>query len=104
MKRKIVLRPAAGRDLDREADYIAQHQDLDSALRFYRAAEETFRLIATQPKMGRRRDFGNPQLKGVRGCLMKEFDRHLVFYRPVEGGIEVLRIIHGARDIESLFR
>ncbi|MBI4480458.1 MAG: type II toxin-antitoxin system RelE/ParE family toxin [Acidobacteria bacterium] len=104
MKRQIVLRPAAGCDLDREADYIAQHQDLDTALRFYQAAEETFRLIATQPQMGRRRDFGNPQLKGVRVCLMKEFDRHLVFYRPRKGGIEVLRIIHGARDIENLLR
>lgn len=104
MKRKVVIRPAAGRDLDRAADYIAQHQDLDTALRFYQAAEETFRLIATQPEMGRRRDFGNPQLKGVRICLMKEFDRHLVFYRPLKGGIEVLRIIHGARDIENLLR
>jgi len=104
VKRKIVIQPAADRDLDRAADYIAQHQDLDTARRFFQAAEETFRLIATQPEMGRRKDFGNPQLKGVRMCLMKEFDRHLVFYRPLKGGIEVLRIIHGARDIENLFR
>ena len=104
MSRKIVIRPAADRDLDEQAEYIAQHQDLATALRFYRAAEETFLLIAAQPKMGWTRDFGNPRLKGVRMCLMKDFDRHLVFYRPLQGGIEVLRIIHGARNIENLFR
>ncbi len=38
-------------------------------------------------------------------CVMKEFGKHLAFYRPLKQGIEVLRIIHGhgARDIESLF-
>jgi len=35
---------------------------------------------------------------------MREFDRHLIFYLPLKDGIEVLRIVHGARDIEALFR
>ena len=104
MKRNIVIRPAADRDLDAQAEYITQHQDTETAIRFYRAAEETFDLLATQPKMGRTRDFENPRLKGVRVCLMKGFARHLIFYRPRKDGIEVLRVIHGARDIESLFR
>ena len=104
MKRNIVIRPAADRDLDAQAEYIARHQNTKTAIRFYRAAEETFALLATQPKMGRTRDFVNPRLKGVRVCLMKEFERHLIFYRPIKGGIEVLRVIHGARDIENLFR
>jgi hypothetical protein len=25
-----------------------------------------------------------------------------VFYRPIEGGIEILRVLHGARDIQAL--
>jgi len=104
VKGKIIVRPEAVRDLDAQAEYIAEHSELDTALRFYQAAEETFALIATQPRMGRTRDFGNPLLKGVRMCLMKEFDRHLIFYRPLKDGIEVLRIVHGARDIEDLFR
>ena len=103
MKRKIIVRPEADRDLGEQAEYIAEHSDLDTALRFYRAAEETFALIATQPGMGRARNFGNPHLKGVRMCVMKEFDRHLIFYRPLKDGIEVLRVVHGARDIEELF-
>ena len=104
MKRKIIVRPEADRDLDAQAEYIAEHSDLDTALRFYQAAEETFALIATQPSMGRARNFRSPFLKGVRMCVMKEFERHLIFYRLLKDGIEVLRVVHGARDIEELFR
>ena len=104
MKQKIIVRPEAVRDLDAQAEYIAEHSDLDTALRFYLAAEETFALIATQSRLGRTRDFENPYLKGVRMCVMKEFDKHLIFYRPLKNGIEVLRVVHGSRDIEDLFR
>lgn len=34
---------------------------------------------------------------------MKGFTSHLIFYRPINYGIEVVRVIHGARDIERLF-
>jgi toxin ParE1/3/4 len=30
------------------------------------------------------------------------FPRHLIFYRAEKKEIRILRIIHGARDIESL--
>lgn len=103
MKRTIVVRPAADRDLDEQAEYIARRHNPETALLFYSAAQETFALIATQPHMGRTRSFRNPAFAGVRMCLMKHFDKYLVLYRLLDGGIEVLRVIHGARDIESLF-
>ncbi|MCC7382255.1 MAG: type II toxin-antitoxin system RelE/ParE family toxin [Deltaproteobacteria bacterium] len=28
---------------------------------------------------------------------------YIIFYRPVKGGIEIARILHGARDIDALF-
>ena len=28
---------------------------------------------------------------------------YAIFYRPLEDGIEVIRIIHGARDLPKLF-
>ena len=34
---------------------------------------------------------------------VKGFEKYLVFYRPLKDGIVVLRVIHGARDIEDLF-
>ena len=35
--------------------------------------------------------------------VMKGFPKHLIFYRISENEIEVIRVIHGARDIENLF-
>ena len=34
---------------------------------------------------------------------MKGFTSHLIFYRPARNGVEIVRVIHGARDIEGLF-
>jgi plasmid stabilization system protein ParE len=27
----------------------------------------------------------------------------MVFYRPIENGVEIIRVLHGARDIERIF-
>ena len=35
--------------------------------------------------------------------LIADFPKHLVFYQIGQRGVEVLRIVHGARDIETLF-
>ena len=31
------------------------------------------------------------------------FPSHFMFYRPIEGGIEVIRVLQAKRDIESLY-
>jgi plasmid stabilization system protein ParE len=35
---------------------------------------------------------------------VKDFEKYLIFYRPMKDGVVVLRVIHAARDIENLFR
>jgi toxin ParE1/3/4 len=104
LTRRILVRPAADRDLDDQAEYLAAHESLETGLRFYRAAEETFRLLASQSKMGKPAECRSPLLAGMRMFPLKGFPKHLVFYRPLERGIEVIRVLHGARDIESLFQ
>jgi toxin ParE1/3/4 len=103
VKIRILLRPAADRDLADQAEYLTQRQDLRTGLRFYRAAEETFQLLARQPEMGRRTDYQNSFLAGMRMFPVKRFPNHLVFYRRVDRGIEVIRLLHSARDIASRF-
>jgi toxin ParE1/3/4 len=100
---RVLVRPAADRDLDDQAEYLTAHQNLETGLRFYRAAEETFNLLAAQPKMGKPAECRSPLLAGMRMFPLKQFPRHLVFYRPLTDGIEIVRVLHGARDIESLF-
>jgi toxin ParE1/3/4 len=31
------------------------------------------------------------------------FKNHLIFYFPIENGVKIYRIIHGARNVEDLF-
>ncbi|MGO8786162.1 MAG: type II toxin-antitoxin system RelE/ParE family toxin [Terriglobia bacterium] len=103
MKSRIILRPAADRDVVDQAEYLTRHQSLQTGLRFYRATEETFRLLASQPEMGTRAECRSSFLNGMRMFPVKRFPKHLVFYRCVENGIEVIRVLHGARNIEALF-
>ena len=55
-----------------------------------------FRL-ATQPLMGRARD---ELAEGLRSMPM---GRHVVFYVPLSDGIDIVRVLHSARDIDALF-
>jgi toxin ParE1/3/4 len=52
------------------------------------------------PAMWERHQSTNPRLGGLRVWRIEGFLNHLVFYRAVDGGIEVVRISHAARDID----
>jgi len=54
------------------------------------------------PQMGTPRQFRNSRLIGLRMWRVPGFEKHLIFYRVTEGGIEVVRVLHGARDIQRI--
>ena len=54
------------------------------------------------PGMGEQRESTNPRLDGLRVWRIDGFPNHLIFYRPIEGGIEIIRVLHGARDIDAV--
>lgn len=31
------------------------------------------------------------------------FGRYVIFYSPVEGGIDVVRVLHSSRDVDTAF-
>src|SRR4051794_9591942 len=94
--------PAADQDLDDLAAYLAQEASLDVALRFYDAAGTTFEHLARMPGMGERRETRNLRLAGLRVWRVEGFEKHLIFYRPAADGIDIVRILHGARDIDRI--
>jgi len=53
--------------------------------------------------MGASRTYNDPALVGVRMWPVAGFPNHLIFYRPFGSGIEVIRVLHAKRGIESLF-
>ena len=103
MKRqRLLIREAAKRDLDTHAAFIGEDSP-QSALRFLEAAEESLKQLAEMPAMGTRYDPLDPRLAGLRRFRVRGFENYLIFYLPIEGGIEVVRVLHAARDIERIF-
>ncbi|MDZ8109051.1 MAG: type II toxin-antitoxin system RelE/ParE family toxin [Nostoc sp. DedQUE12a] len=88
--------PLAVSDLDNIYEYIASN-DLSILGRLLNRFTELFRKLAAMPGIGRNR----PEL----GEGIKSFPsgNYVIFYRTVEGGIEIMRVLHGARDIEKIF-
>jgi len=75
---------------------------ISSAHRFLREADATFQGLAESPGIGVRYEPDDPLFEGIRISPVSRFKKYLIFYRPIEGGIEVLRVLHGARDIHGL--
>jgi len=102
MAKKINKRPIALRDLVESGAFIGR-DNLATELRFYAGAEETFKQLAQTPGLGRERsDLTDERLRNLRSFSIRGFDNWLVFYRPIPDGIEVIRILHGARDLKVI--
>jgi toxin ParE1/3/4 len=102
MARRVIRRPAANRDLIDCFAYIGRDSE-ESAMRFLRAAENAFRELAGMPRMGIETSFSDSEDSNLRRWRIRGFENFLIFYRPMEDGIEVIRVLHGAREIERLF-
>src|SRR5207248_9944802 len=97
MMARLLVRPLAEDDIDKIAARIAK-DNLSAALRFYERVEETLNLLNVWPHCGAIRTSKNPALEGLRSYPIPGFRSYLLFYLPVKKGIEVVRVIHVARD------
>ncbi|MBV6622471.1 MAG: type II toxin-antitoxin system RelE/ParE family toxin [Rivularia sp. (in: Bacteria)] len=97
----VYKRPQVIRDLIDLATYIAA-DNMDVSDKFLVAAEETFKQLAQTPKMGRIREFDNPNLVDVRQQSIKGFRNYLIFYRTRDTDVEILRVLHGRRDVDTI--
>jgi len=102
MTKSLVVAPQAESDLDGLAEYLGR-DDRRLAARFLAAADTTFLDLAATPGLGRLREFRNDRLQDLRSWRIRGFENWLVFYRVTEEAVEILRVLHGARDLEALF-
>jgi toxin ParE1/3/4 len=93
---QVTRRPRAEADILEVWDFIA-YDSLAAADRWVDLLDEQFRVLATQPMMGRARDELAPGLRSF------AFERYVIFYLPLDDGIDVVRVLHGARDIGAVF-
>lgn len=83
-------------DLDEIWLFIAQDNP-EAADRFHDQLLAKFILLSKQPSIGRSRD---ELRQNIRGFLLGNY---VIFYRDTPEHIEIVRVLHGARDIENLF-
>jgi len=91
------IRPQAEADLDDHARYIAR-DDLAAGLRLYDLAEETYEMLCDMPFMGAMYHTTDSQLFGTRYLPINDFPRYLVFYKPENKTIDIIRVLHARTD------
>lgn len=92
---RITRTPVAVRDLAAITDGIAA-DNLDAALRFYDEVDRLLSLIARYPRIG---EAAGHLGQGVRRLNLGDY---LLFYRLSGEAVDLIRVLHGARDIQSL--
>jgi toxin ParE1/3/4 len=100
--RKLVVSCPAESDLDELSEYLGR-DDPALAERFLAAARATFADLAETPGLGRSREFRAARLRGLRSWRIRSFENRLVFYRVADETVEILRVLHGARDLDAAF-
>ena len=93
---RLLKRPEAESDLDEIWLYIAQDNPAN-ADRFLDRLQERCLALADFPQMGTSRN----DLKT--GLRCHPWERYLIFYFPIEDGVDIVRVLHGARDLDAIF-
>jgi toxin ParE1/3/4 len=96
---RIVKHRNALRDVLKIFVYIGE-RNMEAAERFLRAFDADIQRFADMPNMGVIRTFARPELQNIRSWPIAGFENYLIFYRVVDQDVQILRVIHGARDIE----
>jgi toxin ParE1/3/4 len=92
------LTPKADSDIDTCFAWIAKDNPA-AALRFLDAIELTCDALSRMPGIGSPRYAEIPLVCGVRMLAIKGFENYLLFYLEREDSVDVVRVLHGARDI-----
>ena len=92
-----IISPLASRDLDDIFDYFAEFS-VDAGERFVDDFNKKCRNLAAFPHIGRAYTEIESSLRGI------SLSGYIIFYRVNENSIEIVRVVSGYRDLDSLFR
>jgi len=93
---KCSFSPRAVRDLEEIGDYIARDNPLRAVTFIQEIRDCCARIVENPQAAPLRSELGE-------GIRMAVFERYLIFYRQMDDALLIVRILHGARDIQELF-
>ena len=91
-----LISPSASQDLDQIFDYFASH-NVDAGEKFVISFEKKCQNLLQFPNMGRSYQDIEPSLRGV------PLDNHIILYRLIDNGVEIVRVVSGYRNLKYLF-
>jgi toxin ParE1/3/4 len=89
------LSPQAEHDLEGIGDYIAEDSP-SNAERFIERLTQRFVSLGRNPRIGRARPELRPDLRSF------PYGAYLILYRPIDEGVEIVRVLHAARNLDDL--
>lgn len=101
-KLPVVLSDAVVSDILEQADWYVAQSGRALAERWEEAVTTAILRVVDRPGAGALCAFESPELSSVRRTTVPRFPKHLMFYRFDEREILILRVVHGARDLERL--
>jgi len=102
MSFRLRVTPAADRDADEIGGYILR-DNFEQAAKFYDALDATYRHITLRPHAWRPvMLLNNPRADGLRYRPVLGFPNHLVLFRIADEYVDVVRILHAARDLPAV--
>jgi len=99
---KLTIRPKAQFDIDDIIDYLLSERPAN-AEDFVSDLQRTFDSLVDNPKIGVKRTYRAPALNQMRMFPLKQFSAYLVFYIADDDTLDIVRVIHGSKDIVNLF-
>jgi toxin ParE1/3/4 len=102
MSRAVTKLPRAEADLIACYAYLGEQASEATADRFLAAVERSLGLIARSPGIGAPYETINPRLPRLRCFPVSKFKRYILFYQAFDDRIELVRVLHGARDVRRI--
>ena len=96
----VVVLPRAEQDIDDVIAHYLREAGVDVARRFADALADAFGLLARNPAMGSPRYASLLALPGMRCWPLRPWPQ-MIFYLERERRLDVVRVLHGARDIPA---
>jgi toxin ParE1/3/4 len=94
---RYLINVVASRDLNEIADYFANN-NLEAGEEFFQAFNRNRQQLVAFPNSGK--SYAN-----IRADLRSlSVAGYIVFYRLLDDGIEILRVVSGRRNLQDLFR
>ena len=102
MTKPVSWRRLAEKDLTEVYLFIG-HDSPEMAEKLLDAVEHAMVFLLANPRAGRIEEFTAIQTREIRSWAIQGFRSYLIFYRTTPDGLEILRLLHSARDLPRHF-